>query len=28
MIDTEPDIPSIGKGYDCEIDGEVGHFRD
>jgi hypothetical protein len=28
MIETDPETPSIGKGYDCEIDGEVGHFRD
>lgn len=28
MIDNSSDIPSIGKGYDCEVDGEIGHFRD
>lgn len=28
MIETDPETPSIGKGYDCEIDGEVGHIRD
>ena len=28
MVDTESDLPTIGKGYDTEVDGEVGHFRD
>jgi len=28
MIETDPETPSIGNGYDCEIDGEVGHLRD